>query len=384
KKVKCTGVVPCANCERTRNRCEFTGTAKKRGPRNGTVEVIKSPAKRIENALKKDPSLKDTFDDLLAKKNFCPSVHPTRPPSSITPTNASIVIIDDDTGIATDRFQSHCIPRSTYANVSGNYSNPVPLADISRQRNVPMNLNVYPRDDVSSEICRETGREFDQTSTILRRPVALYPQVMHTNHVTNGVQFPKPHQDNVSPATNSSPPKSHSLPGNYSETPRPCSTLGSLPPFPFEPLTLPPPWALPPRKSMPMPIFGSSSGMQVLLPPAPDVENPLNPWSKYTTPQLDDPQNLTLKPLNVNNDDNSSHHDIDFYSESAAINFPSPSSLSPKSSSPGIYQQASKKFISHTPTYSLSPPQTPRSYSMESSRPAPWCNDGGVETRLTP
>ncbi|CAG8674070.1 1824_t:CDS:2, partial [Acaulospora morrowiae] len=356
KKVKCTGVAPCTNCERTRNHCEFTGNAKKRGPRNGTVEVIKSPAKRIENALKKDPSLKGTFDDLLAKKNFCQPIRSARP-ASVTPTNASIVIIDDDT----DTIQS----MSAYTNAPRNYSN------FSRQRNATINLNAYPRDDVSAEMHQGFGREFDTATTILRRPVPVYPPVMQRNHVTNGIYLSDTYQDSshadidtahsLPPITSfesfPSPPKDHILPGNPSEFPRPHPGLGSLPTISSEHLTLPPPWTLPPKKPMSMPIFDSPSGMPILLPPAPDVGNPLNNRSKYITPRFDDSKNMTLK-ANMSNDYHLSQ-DIDFHTDkpfSAATTFPSPTLLSPKSNPPPKIEKSNNtlnNFNPPTPACSL-------------------------------
>src|SRR6266511_620341 len=69
KKIKCTGSAPCTNCSRTQNKCIFTGTAKKRGPRNGNVEVINSPARRIQSVLRKDPSLRNKIEQMLANNN---------------------------------------------------------------------------------------------------------------------------------------------------------------------------------------------------------------------------------------------------------------------------------------------------------------------------
>lgn len=108
KKVKCTGISPCTNCIRAGQRCEFTGTAKKRGPRNGNVEVIKSPARRIENVLQENPNLRSQIEQMLAHGNTRPAVRSV----PIIPANAPIVIIDDDTGITTDASQSHGIPIS--------------------------------------------------------------------------------------------------------------------------------------------------------------------------------------------------------------------------------------------------------------------------------
>ncbi|CAH1763510.1 12782_t:CDS:1 [Entrophospora sp. SA101] len=68
KKIKCTGSAPCTNCCRTQSNCIFTGTAKKRGPRNGNVEVINSPARRIQ-ILKRDPNLRNKIEQMLANNS---------------------------------------------------------------------------------------------------------------------------------------------------------------------------------------------------------------------------------------------------------------------------------------------------------------------------
>src|SRR3954452_17774887 len=122
KKVKCTGISPCTNCIKAGQRCEFTGTAKKRGPRNGNVEVIKSSARRIENVLQENPNLRDQIQQMLAHSNTRPSVRSARPPPVI-PSDAPIVIIDDDTGVTTDASQSHGIPRPSINSTFQSYSN---------------------------------------------------------------------------------------------------------------------------------------------------------------------------------------------------------------------------------------------------------------------
>ncbi|CAG8772808.1 12293_t:CDS:2, partial [Acaulospora morrowiae] len=291
--------------------------------------------------------LKGTFDDLLAKKNFCQPIRSARP-TSVTPTNASIVIIDDDTD---------------YTNAPRNYSN------FSRQRNASINLNAYPRDDVSAEMHQGFGREFDTATTILRRPVPIYPPVMQRNHVTNGVHLSDTYQDSshadidtvhsLPPITSfesfPSPPKDHTLPGNHSELTRPHPGLGSLPTLSSEHLTLPPPWTLPPKKPMSMPIFDSPSGMPILLPPAPDVGNPLNNRLKSIAPRFDDSKNMTSKMSN----DYPLLQDINFQTDKpsfAATTFPSPTSLSPKLNPPSKIEKSNNtlnNFNPPTPACSL-------------------------------
>ncbi|CAG8548037.1 7815_t:CDS:2 [Diversispora eburnea] len=331
---------------RTGLRCEFTGTAKKRGPRNGTVEVIKSPARRIENVLKKDPSLKDAIDNLLAKNNFRSTVSLARPPS-IIPSDAPIVIIDDDTGITTDASQSHGIPRPLIINNgSGNFSR--------QRRHV---TNVYPRDGSTQEF------ETTNQSPVLRRPVPLYPQIPRNEHHF----YPYARRSNSS---NTEIIPSLTLPSISSFGaifPENSSIHGSspgimseaLPPL-TETLTLPSPWTGLPRKSMSM-SFGST-GKQVLLPPAPDVGNPLNPKST----------SHDFKPLEIVKDDN--HVDKKF--KFNTNNLPSPPTtnlLSPKLTAS-----------------LLSPLSSPKSYPTDFyrsiqpkidllSQPVSWCNNNDMD-----
>ncbi|RHZ61233.1 hypothetical protein Glove_349g70 [Diversispora epigaea] len=387
KKVKCTGIAPCGNCMRTGHRCEFTGTAKKRGPRNGTVEVIKSPARRIENVLKKDPSLKDTIDNLLAKNNYRSPVRSARPPS-IIPSDAPIVIIDDDTGITTDASQSHGIPRPSIN------TNNTPR-NFSRQRRHVS--NVYPRDGVLTEKIRTT-QEFEATnrSPVLRRPVPLYPQIPRNDHHF----FPYAQRSNSS---NSEITPSLTLPSISSFGaifPENSSIHGSspgmmsetLPPL-TETLTLPSPWTGLPRKSMSMP-FGSSTGKQVLLPPAPDVGNPLNPKST----------SHDLKPLKIVNEDN--HVDKKFkFNTMMTNNLPSPPTtnlLSPRLTGTNLNNHNNhnnhnnnnnnnnNNFSPPTPASILSPSSSPKSYPTDSyrsiqpkidllSQPVSWCNNNDMD-----
>ncbi|CAG8627253.1 17381_t:CDS:2, partial [Gigaspora rosea] len=194
KKVKCTGVAPCTNCNRTGHQCEFTGTAKKRGPRNGTVEVIKSSASRIENVLEKDPSLRPQIEQMMKRSS---SVRSSRSPYGVSP----IMIIDNDPRMDTSRSHSiHNAPR--------NFPYPTPRGHYSQRKHDRMNLYSYVRDENSMDL--QSSHEIRQEIAVIKpsptlmRPVPKYPLNMR-NHVTNGIsnsQLPDHHQ--FSANTNSS------------------------------------------------------------------------------------------------------------------------------------------------------------------------------------
>ncbi|RGB27827.1 hypothetical protein C1646_746163 [Rhizophagus diaphanus] len=65
KKVKCTGSAPCTTCSRSGHKCIFSNNAKKRGPRNGNVEVIRTSAHRLNCVLQKHPDLRDQINQML-------------------------------------------------------------------------------------------------------------------------------------------------------------------------------------------------------------------------------------------------------------------------------------------------------------------------------
>ncbi|CAB4441881.1 unnamed protein product [Rhizophagus irregularis] len=65
KKVKCTGSAPCTTCSRSGHKCIFSNNAKKRGPRNGNVEVIRTSAHRLNCVLQKHPDLRDQISQML-------------------------------------------------------------------------------------------------------------------------------------------------------------------------------------------------------------------------------------------------------------------------------------------------------------------------------
>ncbi|CAB5379294.1 unnamed protein product [Rhizophagus irregularis] len=256
KKVKCTGISPCTNCIRAGQRCEFTGTAKKRGPRNGNVEVIKSPARRIENVLQENPNLRSQIEQMLAHGNTRPAVRSV----PIIPANAPIVIIDDDTGITTDASQSHGIPisRSRERYTHGTYS---------RDINVPVETQQLP---------------------ILRKPIPIYPVTMHRNHVTT-MQVSEMDSPNMLNNKTTLPPitelnqqfghifnthNSHNSSQNRMALPTPNRTS---------------------RKKNSMSIVNVSSGIEVLLPPAPDLENPLDSNAML----IDNQHPIKLPPLNL-------------------------------------------------------------------------------------
>ncbi|CAG8515246.1 4827_t:CDS:2 [Cetraspora pellucida] len=371
KKVKCTGVAPCTNCNRTGHQCEFTGTAKKRGPRNGTVEVIKSSASRIENVLEKNPSLRPQIEQMMKRSS---SVRSSRSPYDV-PLNP-IMIIDNDPRMDTSR--SH-----TIHNTPRNFPYPTQRGHYSQRKHDRMNLYAYPHDNIELQSPHEIRQE-------VVRPVPKYPLNMR-NQVTNGIsdnQFSantnSSHNINTvaipqslppiatletspivecSPAQLNSPLKPRPLlTGTLSDVSRPRQTNASqLPPLlqslGEDPMKLPIPWMLQqPKKSMSMPIFGNSAGIQLLLSPAPDLGNP-----------LDNNRHLVQMNPQFPTDCSSITYDVSKKSDktpSPPMTLPSPPTSSPESMSPKYYV----KLIANNPlTPNSSPPSPPISPYVESN-----------------
>jgi hypothetical protein len=127
-----------------------------------------------------------------------------------------------------------------------------------------------------------------------------------------------------------------------------------------------------------MPIVNSSSGIEVLLPPAPDLANPFNSITNSTNKnQL--PVELPPLEFPVKNFE-TQKHPISISSTSPLLSLPSPPSSqffsSPKTTPPSLYN------IPPTPTNS-SPPLSPRNAFPNSdkatnsplSRPVAWNNN---------
>ncbi|CAG8695844.1 11514_t:CDS:2 [Dentiscutata heterogama] len=372
KKVKCTGVAPCTNCNRTGHQCEFTGTAKKRGPRNGTVEVIKSSASRIENVLEKDPSLRPQIEQMMKRSS---SVRSSRSPYGASLN--SIMIVDNDHRMDTSRSHNR------------------------------MNLYSYARDENSMEL--QPSHEIRQDVAVIKqpptlmRPVPKYPLNMRNNHVTNGIsnsQLPDHHQ--FSASTNSShhinsvaipqslPPiatletsplvectseQSNTqlkhralLPGTLSDVPLSRQTNANpLPPLlqslGEDSMKLPIPWmGQQPKKSMSMPILGNSAGIKLLLSPAPDLGNPLD-------------NNRHLKSQSSTEYSSASYDTLNSKKTlSPTRTLPSPPSFSPpESTSPkSLNYYEEKSVVNKSPqTLTLSPPSSPSTFTpyVESNSP---------------
>ncbi|RIA99039.1 hypothetical protein C1645_731240 [Glomus cerebriforme] len=312
KKVKCTGVSPCANCIRANQRCEFTGTAKKRGPRNGNVEIIKSSARRIENVLQKNPNLRGQIEQMLAHRPTARSARPA------IPADAPIVIIDDDTGVITNASQSHGIPHG-----------------IPRSHEIPRS---HQEQHVAqeNELHLNNGHEtFNPQSPVLRRPIPIYP--VTSMHVAT-MHGPTRSKTTLPPITELETPDIQHH-GHITQITNTSSNNRTLPAPNFDR-----------KKATPMPI-NSSGGIEILLPPAPELANPLDSAAMLiNNPPLmihDKPPNFMPSP---------------------------PSSASSMTSSPGYYNiMAFKKYQSDsppTPTNS-SPPLSPRNASLL-SRPVAW------------
>lgn len=229
-----------------------------------------------------------------------------------------------------------------------------------------MNSNFYPRNNVSTEklgIAQEFETTDQAAPPVLRRPVPLYPIISRNNPTAQRNEgphtFPYSNSSNTEVAPKFSLPSISSfgsiVPENSSNHRLPPGMMSeNLSSSLHESLTLPSPWSVPPRKLMSMPL-GSSPGKQVLLPPAPDVGNPLNP--KFTSHDL--------TPLKAINED---HH----YNKptSAAINLPSPppssNLLSPKLTGSNNFNF--KALSPPTPASLLSPSSSPKSYPTDSYR----------------
>ncbi|GBB85456.1 hypothetical protein RclHR1_00120010 [Rhizophagus clarus] len=330
KKVKCTGISPCPNCLRAGQRCEFTGTAKKRGPRNGNVEVIKSPARRIENVLQENPNLRGQIEQMLAHGNNHPSVHSARP-HPVIPANAPIVIIDDDTGVTTNASQSHGIPR------------------FEQQYN--HNRDIEP-----------------QQSPILRKPIPVYPMTIYRSHVpTKGSDMDSPNTS-LNKSSISLPPITEL---------EPFSKSGYVPTSNNR-MILPTPNRFP-RKNLSMPIVNASSGLEVLLPPAPDIENPLDSVKML----VDNQHPIKLPPINLAAHTNHAAHDKH---STFALSLPSPPStqsfVSPKQNdyyNNMPFRKHKEHYYNNPPTPTdSSPPSSPRNALNSDkansllSRPVTW------------
>ncbi|CAG8665635.1 9629_t:CDS:2 [Funneliformis caledonium] len=339
KKVKCTGVSPCSNCLKTNLRCEFTGTAKKRGPRNGNVEVIKSSARRIEYVMRKNPNLRDQINHMLAHSNARPDARSARP-SSVIPHDVPIVLVEDDSGITTDASQSHGIPPSIRR--TSLPSNSIP----------PMQEYFSPDEHVSHPSYNpETINLPQPQSPALLKPVPVYPM---RNHVAN--ERPEDNYSRHNPTY---------LGSNFVPIP-PMETLQTS----TDRMKLPMPNLIACKKrSTPMPIVITSSGIEVLLPPAPDLANPLSP------PPSNQNQNqypIDLPPLALSVPYcNKSYPDMNTPPMST-VPLPSPSSSSDLYNM--TFEKSQEDSCPPTPPNSLSPPLSPRDTCLHVERPMTWMN----------
>jgi hypothetical protein len=192
---------------------------------------------------------------------------------------------------------------------------------------------MYPR-DINVSVEPQTFKQ----SPILRKPIPIYPVTMHRSQVTS---MPDTSLNKTNPI---------SLP-TFKELEQQFAQNGSL--FSQNRMTLPTPNRVT-RKKMSMPIVNVASGIEVLLPPAPDLENPLD----STAMVVDEQHPIELPPLDLPVHDKTPNF---------ALSLPSPPStqsfVSPKSND--CYNMPLRKYPDHynnppTPTDS-SPPLSPRS-----------------------
>ncbi|CAI2198756.1 16580_t:CDS:2, partial [Funneliformis geosporum] len=338
---------PCSNCLKTKIRCEFTGTAKKRGPRNGNVEVIKSSARRIENVLRKNPNLRDQIKHMLAHNNARPAARSTRL-SPVIPHDEPIVIIEDNSGITTDASQSHGIPPSVRRtsfpsnSITSMQENFSPDERVSYPTYYPCQTNVRQEIIYSPQ---------PQTPVLLK-PVPVYPM---RNHVANETSA-------RSSEVNYLRPNPTYLGSNFVPV-TPMDTLQTS----TNRMKLPMPNLIACKKrSTPMPIVISTSGIEVLLPPAPDLANPFSPSPPANQVQ----HSIELPPLGLSDPYyNKSYPDMNTPPMSTTP-LPSPSSFQTMASpNPSLYNMTFEKpqqdsCSPPTPANSLSPPLSPRDTSL--------------------
>ncbi|CAI2167768.1 17335_t:CDS:2 [Funneliformis geosporum] len=336
KKVKCTGSSPCANCSRSGHSCIFSNTAKKRGPRNGNVEVIKSSAHRIEYVLQNYPSLRDQIEQMLDGKNESsnnnkPSrnIHPMRLQSLIgSPLPKSHVIVDDD------KNKTKNIGLSSFPYL-------VPTKSVHRQDDITIRNHVIPRSDINryAQASPLTSQsKITELATLINKPPSLPPFSSIMEEVSSKDEGPDDEND----------------------------------------LTLPTPHNMFQRKAMAMSIYSTSLGTQLFLPASAD--NSLDDLQKSLISSSYQQNPEGTLPLN---DKNSPEHgrilaglNEMFRSENTCtrISLPSPPSHFSLSSSP----RSTCTNYPPTPTSSVSPPPSPHIKSKRSSihllsKPAPWC-----------
>jgi hypothetical protein len=380
KKVKCTGSAPCTTCSRSGHKCIFSNTAKKRGPRNGNVEVIRNSAHRLEYVLQHYPSLRDQIEQML-ESNGNKNNNNNNKRSSQSRQQDHVIVIDDDK--INNRLSSfpYLVPNKSKDDIS-----------IKPQR----------RQD-------QVNRQENHQSPVLCRPLPVYPCNMQRNHVMTD-NFSSKRSD-INRYAQTGPPTSHS---NISEVAN-SATNPLLQPIianmekssikvqnPEETtienrLTLPAPYNTPnmAKRNVSMSIYNSSLGTQLLL-PAPDLGNPLDFLQKslISNPsQRQEGSTSSNHNNNNNNDNNSLEHgriitdlnevfkkkDEKKSIASMKISLPSPPSYLSSSSSP---RSTSTNYCPPTPS-SSSPPLSPHihatSYTPKRSsihllsKPAPWC-----------
>jgi hypothetical protein len=361
KKVKCTGSAPCTTCSRAGHKCIFSNNAKKRGPRNGNVEVIRTPANRIENALQNYPSLRDQIISQMLECN-------------------------GNNNNNNNNENNNNSKRSTQSRQSGR------LQSIDNDK-IKGGLSSYPyfvptksKDDIPIKPQRRQD-QFDRQDDhrhplFFCKPLPVYP----TNMQRMNDEISSKRSD-INRYLQTGPLTSHS---NTSEVINTTSNNNTLlqsiaknmeSSSSIKDLTLPPPYTPSKRKGMSMSVYSSSLGTQLLL-PSPDLG-------------MDFLQKSLISNLNNNNlqhNENSLEHGriladlnevFNMKGEKESItntkislpSLPSPPSYL-SSPSPG---STSTSYCPPTPTSSSSPPLSPRAYTAKRSsihllsKPAPWC-----------
>lgn len=371
KKVKCTGSAPCTTCSRSGHKCIFSNTAKKRGPRNGNVEVIRNSAHRLEYVLQHYPSLRDQIEQMLESNGNKNNSNNKR--STQSRQQDHVIVIDDKIN---DRLSSF-----------------------------PYLVPTKSKDDITIKPQRrqdQVDRQENHQSPIFCRPLPVYPSNMQRNHVTINNFSSK--RSEINGFTQTGPLTSH---GNISEvvltTTNPLlqPTIANMETSSKDQnldevtienrFTLPVPCNAPKRNSMSMPIYNSSLGAQLLL-PAPDLGNPLDFFQKSLISNSSQRQEVSSLSPNINHNENSLERERIFADSNEVfkkeverksnmkISLPSPPSYLSSSSSP---RSTSTNYCPPTPS-SSSPPLSPHiqatSYTPKRSsihllsKPAPWCS----------
>uniref|UniRef100_A0A1D1Y816 Glucose transport transcription regulator RGT1 n=1 Tax=Anthurium amnicola TaxID=1678845 RepID=A0A1D1Y816_9ARAE len=347
KKVKCTGSAPCTTCSRSGHKCIFSNNAKKRGPRNGNVEVIRTSAHRIEYVLQHYPSLRDQISQMLGNGSNNNNEN-------------------NNNKRSTQSRQSTRIQSTDNEKIKGGLSSYPYLVPTKSKDDIP--IKPQRRQD-------QFDRQDDHhQSPFFCKPLPVYP----TNMQRANDEIPSNRSDiNRYPQTG--PLTSHS---NISEIATTSSVVANntllqsiaknMEASSIKDLTLPPPYTPSKRKGTSMSVYSSSLGTELLL-PSPDLG--MDYWQKslINNNSKSRNENNVLEHGRILTDLNEM---LNVNGEKEIVpSLPSPPSIL---SSPSP-RSTSTNYCPPTPTSSSSPPLSPRAYTAKRSsihllsKPAPWC-----------